>query len=105
MSNDNTPPTNEIAPSAIAGMSKNDAMTHLISQSDLSYAEATKFWAEHGSKASVGFAAGFYDDLRSGEMDDETFDALIAEGSNNVQKHKKHFDAIRLLANDIHNQA
>ena len=68
--------------------------------------EATKLIAQAGIGGSVstGFAANFYDQLREAPMSDADFDALIATGSNNVQKHKSHYNAIRELANAIHAQ-
>ena len=68
--------------------------------------EATKLIEQAGISGSVstGFAANFYDQLRKAPMSDADFDALIAGGSNNVQKHKSHYNAIRELANAIHAQ-
>lgn len=68
--------------------------------------EATALIAQAGIGGSVstGFAADFYALLKDAPLSDADFDALIAAGSNNVQKHKSHYNAIRELANSIHAQ-
>ena len=68
--------------------------------------DATKLIEQAGISGSVstGFAANFYDQLRASPMSEADFDALIASGSNNVQKHKSHYNAMRELANAIHAQ-
>lgn len=87
----------------ITGMKKAEALTALI-QGGMDYPSAEKYWKENGSKASTGFAADFYAALKDGPMDDATFDATISAGSANVQKHKSHYNAIRLLTNSIHGE-
>lgn len=58
-----------------------------------------------GGSVSTGFAADFYAELREDTMTVERFEAIIAEGSKNVQNHKSHYNAIRELANSIWAQA
>jgi len=87
----------------IEGMKKADALTALI-QGGMSYTDAEVYWKENGSKNSVGFAAEFYTLLQKGVMSDEDFDKIITAGSNNVQKHRSHYNAIRVLTNSIHGE-
>lgn len=84
----------------IDGLKKAEALTHLI-RGGLDFAEAEKYWKEHGSKIQTSVASVFYDMLRDGPMDDETFEEWIAGGSDNVKKHKSHYNQIRLMANDV----
>jgi len=57
--------------------------------------------AENGT--GTGAAAEFYARLKDDTMGTELFEEWIADQSPNAQKHKKHYDAIRMMANDIHN--
>lgn len=86
----------------ITGMKKSEALTSLIRDEGMDYVKAEAYWKDKGSKASVGFAAGFYETLAKGKMDDETFTASIDAGSKNVQNHRSHYNAIRLLVNGVH---
>ena len=89
---------------AVEGLNKNDTLTQLIAEEGFDLKKANAYWKEHGTKTAVGFAAGFYDTLREGSMSDDTFKAIIKDGSPNVQKHSGHYDAIRQLTNDIHGE-
>ena len=52
--------------------------------------------------AKTGYAAEFYNKLRSKPMADDEFAAWIKTGSANVKRSEAHYNEIRLLANDIH---
>lgn len=62
---------------------------------------ANAAWVEARPEAGTGFAATFYAKLAEAKMSDEDFKAIIDAGSNNVQNHRSHYDAIRILANKI----
>jgi hypothetical protein len=85
----------------ITGMKKADAMTSLI-QNGLSFTEAEAYWkANKSGTRADGFAGQFYAMLEQGVMTDEAFNQVIAAGSENVQRHKSHYNGIRLMANKI----
>lgn len=50
----------------------------------------------------TSYVNAFYDLLRDKPMSDAQFETWVGKQSKNGRKHKSHFDAIRLLANDIH---
>ncbi len=65
--------------------------------------EAKEYLEELGFSATKkGYAADFYDTLRAGPLSDADFTVWLEAGSDNVRNHTKHYDAIRRLANDIH---
>lgn len=84
----------------LEGLDKNAAITSLIN-SGLDFKAANKFWVENRPERGSGFKAKFYALLAEGEMDDKTFDDLIALESKNVIAHKSAHNAVRELANKI----
>ena len=56
-------------------------------------------------RSGSNFRADFYNRLLKGNLDTKEFDRAIADASDNTIKYKKHFDAIRLLANKVREQA
>lgn len=87
--------------SIIDGMSKDEAMTFLISDQGMTFKEAGEFWVENRPERGTGFAARFYAALESAEMDDDAFADFLDGESKNVVAHKSHYDAIRKLANAV----
>lgn len=68
--------------------------------------EAEAAWKAHRAENGVsrgGVAAEFYELLKEGVMEETEFAAWIAGQSDNVFKHKSHYNAIRELTNHIHN--
>ena len=88
-------------------INKNDFITNEITTNGVDLKQAEANWKayreENGTAGSTGVAAEFYAELREGVMDDSEFTAWIEAQSNNVQKHKSHYNQIRQLANDVHN--
>lgn len=84
----------------IEGMNKNDALTALIT-SGMDFKEANAFWVENRPERGTGFKARFYARLADSAMDEETFEAMIRDESENIQKHKSAHNAVRELANKI----
>jgi hypothetical protein len=85
----------------IENMSKDEAMTYLISEEGLSFKEATVFWSENRPKGGTGFAGKFYAALKDGEMTEADFDAFLADESKNVKNHRSHYNSIRELVNEV----
>ena len=87
-------------------MTKNDFITNaIVSGEATDLKQAEQLWkayrAENGT--GTGVAAEFYARLKNDTMGTELFEEWIADQSPNAQKHWKHYDAIRMMANDIHN--
>jgi hypothetical protein len=85
----------------IENLSKDDAMTLLISEEGMTFKEASAYWVDNRPERGTGFAARFYLALETEWMSSEEFDAFLEGESKNTIAHKSHFDAIRVLANTI----
>lgn len=86
----------------LEGVSKNDGITDLINIHGLDFSEAGKYWEENRGEVKSGFAKRFYDTLKLEVMPHGIFlDSLVGE-SPNVARNEKHYNAIRVLTNEIH---
>ena len=86
---------------SIEGLSKNEAITALISEGGMDFAEANKYWIENRPERGTGFKARFYAELEKGIMDAEAFNKFLEPESDNVKKNKANFDGVRKMANRI----
>lgn len=86
---------------SIEGLSKDNAMTKLIAEYGMTFAEANEFWSANRPKRGTGFASRFYSLLENGEMSEKDFDLLLSIESANVKNHRSHYNSIRELANTI----
>lgn len=71
----------------------------------LSPAEAKAYcdmlFVKEGKATASGYAADFYSKLKDGPMNNEAFEQWIKAGSQNVMRHKTHYNGIREMANAI----
>lgn len=89
----------------VEGKKPDEIKTLLVTKGKVPFSKVGKVYKDLGfAAAKTGYAAEFYDLLRSKPMSDKEFDAWINAGSENVKRHKSHYNEIRLLANDIHKQ-
>lgn len=86
-------------------MTKSEYITNYIVEGKGTLKEAEAAWKAYREENGAGnsVANAFYTELKEGVMDDIEFDTWLGAQSNNVQKHKSHYNAIRALANHIHN--
>ena len=83
--------------------SADEIKTLLVTKCKVPFSKVNGIYKALGYTAQrKGYAAELYDILREGPMDSATFEEWLAGGSDNVRKHRKHYQAIVDLANDIH---
>ena len=85
----------------IEGLDKNAAITALI-HSGLDFKTANEYWVENRPERGTGFKARFYAMLETAPMSETDFEALIDQESVNIRKHKSAHNAVREMANAIH---
>lgn len=80
------------------------ARAFLMFEYDIEGKEATEVMKEAGigGGRSGGVAKDFYELLKEGVLEKDEFEEWLSQGSKNVQNHKAHYNAIRLLTNSIH---
>ena len=87
----------------VDGKSADEIKLLIIQKGKVPFSKVAAVYKELGfMTARKSYASEFYDLLRAGKMTDIAFKSWISAGSKNVKAHEKHYDGIRILANDIH---
>lgn len=107
MTNPTTQANKELALEALSEMPEitaKKARAFLMFEYDIEGKEATELLKEAGigGGRSGGVAKDFYELLKEGVLEKDDFEEWLSQGSDNVKKHKAHYNSIRLLTNSIH---
>ena len=87
---------------SIEGKNPNEIKGLLVTKGKVPFNQVPKVYKALGLTATrESYVADFYALLENGVMDDKAFATWIGAQSDNGQKHKGHFDKIRLMANAI----
>ena len=85
----------------LTGMSRDEAIIHLVSSEGMELKLAKKYWKENRPEPKASWKKAFYAELAGGKMSESRFEELVALEGGNVEAHKSAHRMVFDMANAI----
>lgn len=83
------------------GMSRDEAIIHLVSVAGMELKLAKKYWKDNRPEPKASWKKAFYAELAGGKMTETRFEELVALEGGNVEAHKSAHRMVWEMANLI----